>query len=264
MSGVDDGRIIRLMEAELAKKSNPQKTNAGWALFLDFDGTLVDIAPSPESVEVPEDLPALLARLDNVLSGAVAIVTGRSIDAIDLYLAPWRPVTAGAHGAEIRMGREKIVQAAKSLPPEWVAAVSALCGKVQGASIEIKRSSISVHYRSNPGAGPRIEDELRQALRGELGDFVILPGRMVFEIMPSHVSKGRAVETLLELPQFSGRRPLMIGDDRSDEAAFRAAEQRGGLALTVAGEHFPKESADFSRPSEVRDWLAAFAASLGE
>ncbi len=84
MSGLDEGRIIRLMEAQLAKKSNSQKINAGWAVFLDFDGTLVDIAPSPESVEIPQDLPALLARLENALCGAVAIVTGRSIDAIDL------------------------------------------------------------------------------------------------------------------------------------------------------------------------------------
>ncbi len=205
----------------------------------------------------------MLARLDNALCGAVAIVTGRSIDSIDLYLAPWRPVTAGAHGAEIRLGGEAIVQAAQPLPPEAVATVSALRGKVQGVKIEIKRSSIAVHYRSNPGAGPRIEHELRHALRGELSNFIILPGKMVYEIVPSHVSKGRAVEALLQLPQFSGRRPLMIGDDRSDEAAFRAAEQRGGLALTVAGEHFPKESADFSQPSEVRAWLTAFAASLG-
>jgi trehalose 6-phosphate phosphatase len=248
------------MEGLLTKRFDLQKWNTDWALFLDFDGTLVDIAPSPESIHVPRELPALLGRLDAALGGALAIVTGRSIEAIDGYLAPLRPITAGSHGAEIRLGREPIVCAAQPLPPAAVEAVSALSKKVSGARIEIKRSSIAVHYRSNPEAGPEIEKELQSVLKDPLSGFIISAGRMVYEVLPSHVSKGSAVETLLELPQFIGRRPLVIGDDRSDETAFKAVERRGGVALTVAGEHFSNSTADFEKPSDVRAWLAAFAA----
>jgi trehalose 6-phosphate phosphatase len=251
------------MEGLLTKRFDLQKSNRDWALFLDFDGTLVDIAPSPESIHVPRELPSLLGRLDAAVGGALAIVTGRSIETIDGYLAPLRPITAGAHGAEIRLGHEPILAAAPPLPPAAVEAISALSKKVGGASVEIKRSSIAVHYRSNPEAGPVIEEELRRVLTEPMSGFVITAGRMVYEVLPSQVSKGNAVETILELPQFLGRLPLVIGDDRSDETAFKVAERYGGTALTVAGEHFSIETADFERPSEVRAWLAEFAARFG-
>lgn len=193
----------------------------------------------------------------------MAIVTGRSIEAIDGYLAPLRPITAGVHGAELRLGHEQIISTARPLPPAAVEAVSALSKNVSGVKLEIKRSSLAVHYRSNPAVGPEIEQELRRVLTDRVSGFIIRPGRMVYEVLPSHVSKGGAIDALLELPLFFGRRPLVIGDDRSDETAFEAAERRGGLAFTVAGEHFSRDSADFESPLDVRAWLAAFAARFG-
>jgi trehalose 6-phosphate phosphatase len=254
---------MRPMEGRLTKQSKFQKSNADWALFLDFDGTLVDIAPSPESVHVPRELPTLLGHLDAALGGALAIVTGRSIEAIDAYLAPLRPITAGVHGAELRLGREQIISTALPLPPAAVEAISALSNKVDGVRIEIKRSSLAVHFRSNPAAGPEIEEELRRVLIDGASGFIIRPGRMVYELLPSHVSKGGAIDALLELPLFFGRRPIVIGDDLSDETAFAAAQRRGGLAFTVAGEHFSRDNADFESPLEVRSWLGAFAARFG-
>lgn len=137
----------------MTKKSN-FKTNAGWALFLDFDGTLVDIAPSQESIHVPEELPALLARGDNALGGALAIVTGRPIETVDAHLAPFRPIIAGGHGAEFHLGHERISLSAWPLPAAIIEVVSSLSRKFEGASIEAKRSSMSIHYRTS-GLAPR-------------------------------------------------------------------------------------------------------------
>jgi trehalose 6-phosphate phosphatase len=250
------------MEARMRVSANRQK-NSGWAFFLDFDGTLVDIAPSPESIQVPGDLRALLARLSLALGGAVAIVTGRSVANLDAYLAPLHLAIAGGHGTELRVGRSQHISAAAPMSSGAVSAVRALGKKFEGVSVEVKPSSIAVHYRSNPDIGPEIEAGLRRLLRGGLEDFVICPGRKVYEILPSHVSKGAAIEALLNFPQFQSRRPLFIGDDLSDQSGFDAAERLGGMGLRVAGEHFPKETADFDEPSEVRDWLATFAANLG-
>lgn len=236
---------------------------AGWALFLDFDGTLVDIAPSPGSIRTPEDLPALLERVSVAVGGAMAIVTGRSVGDIDSYLNPLHVVVAGGHGAEIRVGPNELVCAASPISPSMVDAVRALSTRFEGTSVEIKRSSIAVHYRSNPGAGGALEGELRRLLSEKYDDFSVCMGRKVCELVPSHVCKGAAIKALLTLPQFQGRRPIVIGDDLSDESAFAIAESLGGVALKVAGEHFSPEAADFREPSEVRDWLASFAAGLG-
>lgn len=189
-------------------------------------------------------------------------MTGRSIESIDGYLAPLQLITAGVHGAEIRLGQEPIISTAQPLPPAAIEAVLALGENVHGARVEFKRSSLAVHYRSCPQAGPEIEEALRRVLSPWSG-LIIRPGRMVYEVLPSHVSKGGAIDALLQLPQFSSRRPLVIGDDRSDETAFEAAKRRGGFAFTVAGEHNSPDCADFESPSEVRAWLTAFAARFG-
>lgn len=242
------------------KQGRRQKSD--WALFLDFDGTLVDIAPSPTSIQIPEELPSLLARLSAALSGAVAIVTGRSVTDLERYVAPTRPAIAGAHGAELRIAPGRFIATAAPIPPRAIDAVFDLCKGLDGVAVEIKRSSIAVHYRSNPEAAPLIEDGLRRLLGEGLEDFALRPGRKVYELVPAHVSKGAAIEALVRFPPFKGRRPLVIGDDSMDETAFEAAEKLGGMGLKVAGEHFSRDVADFDNPSEVRGWLAVFAASV--
>lgn len=250
-----------MVEARLIESDERKK--AGWALFLDFDGTLVDIAPAPGAIRVPRDLPSLLGRLRLALDGALAIVTGRSVMDLERYLSPSQPVIAGAHGAEMRISGERFISAAAPISPAAVAAVSALSERFEGAEVEVKGSAIAVHYRANPQIGPEIERELGRLLSERHSELVLCSGRKVVELLPAHVSKGAAVEALLLLPPFRGRRPLFIGDDFADESAFRAAERHGGLSLRVAGEHFSQDAADFNEPSEVREWLAVFAASFG-
>jgi trehalose 6-phosphate phosphatase len=248
------------LEGRLTKSDKQVK--AGWALFLDFDGTLIDIAPTPEAIRVPDDLPSILERLNRALDGALAIVTGRSVNDLERHLAPSRLVIAGAHGAELRLAPDRFASTAAPISPAVVAAASALSERFDGVKVEVKGRSIAVHYRANPEAGPAIERDLRALLSESHSEITICPGRKVHELVPAHVSKGAAIETLLRFPPFHGRRPLVIGDDFTDESAFQAAERNGGLGLRVAGEHFSKDIADFNEPSEVRDWLAVFAASF--
>lgn len=229
------------------------------ALFLDFDGTLVDIASTPDAVAIPPDLIELLRRLDRSLDGALAIVTGRLIADIDRFLAPLRLVVAGGHGAEYRTSAEEITRpTALPIDHDLVERVIDLARHTPGLLIEPKVATLAVHYRQIPEAARAVEIELRRILADGPDHLELSYGRKVFEICPRHVSKGAAIECLSGLPAFQGRRPIMIGDDITDGSAFDAVKRCNGLALRVAGETFPREIADFSGPSAVRRWLWNF------
>jgi trehalose 6-phosphate phosphatase len=233
------------------------------ALFFDLDGTLIDIAPTPHGVIIPDGLAGLLGNLTQRLGGALAIVTGRPIADVDRFLAPLAPVAAGVHGAEIRTAcHGEIALTAEPIDAAVVAAVTRLAAAEASVVVEIKRFSIAVHYRLAPAAEPRIEAALQRILDDGPDHLILCPGRKVLEIVPKHVSKGAALETLLALPAFRDRRPVMIGDDVSDQSAFAAATRLGGCGLKVAGEHFSQTEADFSGPADVRAWLATLSRSL--
>lgn len=230
------------------------------ALFLDLDGTLIDIAPTPDGVTIPDGLVVLLQSLAHRLQGAVAIVTGRSISDIDRLLAPLKPVAAGVHGAEFRTHDDgEIVNIAQQLDPVILEAVSRLVSIDPGIVIEPKHSSIAVHYRLAPATGPQIERVLQSILANGPDHLILCAGRKVIEIVPKQVSKGTAIETFMHNPTFRGRRPVMIGDDISDQSAFEVAIRLGGLGLKVAGELYAREQADFEDPVHVLAWLSALA-----
>jgi trehalose 6-phosphate phosphatase len=130
-----------------------------------------------------------------------------------------------------------------------------------GVVVETKVYSIAVHYRLAPSVEPQIEAALQGIVAGSPDHYILCPGRCVIEIVPRHVSKGVAVDTLMALPTFKGRRPIMVGDDVPDESALAAAVRHGGLGLRVAGEHFGGR-ADFDGPASVRAWLASTADRL--
>lgn len=229
------------------------------ALFLDFDGTLVDIAPTPDAVVVPPELPELLRRLEAALGGALAIVSGRRIADIDRFLAPLRLVVAGGHGAEYRTGPDAIARpTAPPIDAGLVAEVVALARRTPGLLIEPKEATLAVHYRGIPESAAAVEAALRQILDDGPDHLELSHGRRVFEICPRQISKGSAVDLLCTLPDFRGRRAIMIGDDFTDESAFAAVERTGGRGLRVAGETFARAIADFADPSAVRRWLWTF------
>ena len=232
----------------------------GHALFLDIDGTLLEMAPTPDMVQVPPALPALLGDLVVRLDGAVALLTGRRIASADCLLQPLRLIASGVHGTELRSepGGE-IAMLAPPIPPAMAAAVAALGGRAEGILVERKGAGIAVHYRHAPHARDRLVTELRAIVATDAG-FVLREGRMVLEIGPGGFSKGSALALLHARPPFAGRRPVMIGDDVGDESALREAERRGGVPLRVAGEHFSAANADFAGVDAVRAFLTTFAA----
>jgi len=233
------------------------------ALFLDLDGTLIDIAPRPDEVRVPADLAPLLARLSAALGGALAIITGRSLAEIDRILAPLRLVGAGVHGSEYRMQVDGPIETfTEPLDPAVIEAVSRLVNLDRGIVIELKHGSIAVHYRMAPAARPLLEAELQRILAGGSDHLILCQGRSVIEVVPRHISKGAALDSLLRLPAFRGRRPVMIGDDVSDQSALECAVRLSGQALRVAGEYFQLQDADFDGPAAVRAWLSTLAVLL--
>lgn len=228
------------------------------ALYLDMDGTLIDIAAVPDGVMIPSGLVKLIADLEKAFHGALAIVTGRPMIDVDEFLAPLTPIAAGVHGAEMRITRGGDVElVAQPIDQSVVDAIDAIVACEPGVLVEMKRASISVHYRLAPDAEPRIESALERVLAESHDHLILCRGRKVLEVMPRHISKGAALERLAGLPAFRGKTPIMIGDDVSDQSAFAAATRLGGRGLKVAGGCYSHEEAAFASPTEVRAWLTA-------
>ncbi len=227
----------------------PPEIQPDWAVFLDFDGTLVDLAPRPDLVSVPPDLPGILEKLAGRLGGAVAVVSGRALATIDSFLAPYAGVAGAEHGAVIRKPDGSLDQTVTpDVPAEWVEQLELASATRCGLVVERKPRSVVVHYRLAPERQAEAW-ALAHALPGaaDLG-FDVLAGHMAFEVKPSSVSKRRPVQVLMETPPFRGRRPVFVGDDVTDEDGIAMAAALGGFGLRVAN--------DFGgSPSNVRAWL---------
>ncbi|WP_439573001.1 trehalose-phosphatase [Phreatobacter sp.] len=229
------------------------------AVFLDIDGTLLEFAETPDAVLVPDGLPDLLMRMQDHLDGALALVSGRTIDWIDETFAPARLACAGEHGAAWRLSAEGTVE--RNEPPTWLSRLNGEATQTieawPGIVVERKPSSLAIHYRRSPDLAGRVEAAVAEIV-ADLGPTVeLLRGNHVLELRMQGASKGSAVERFMAVPPFEGRVPVMIGDDVTDEDGFRAARALGGLAIGVG----PRESALANRhlrdPVAVRAWLAA-------
>jgi trehalose 6-phosphate phosphatase len=235
-----------------------------WALFLDIDGTLLGMAPTPDAVSVPPGLVQLLDSLLAGLGGAVAILTGRRIADADRLFAPLKLAASGVHGTELRTARGGPIDTlSQKIPAEVIQAMTDISSFASGILVEQKGCGVAVHYRNAPLARRALETRLAAIVAASSYDLVLREGRKVIEAVPSGYSKGTALAALIALPPFRGRRPVMIGDDVGDESAFHEAEQLGGLALRVAGEHYDRGMADFDSVASVRAWLKALAGRLG-
>lgn len=231
-----------------------------WALFLDFDGTLVEIVERPDAVEVDPALRPVLARLQERLHGALAVVSGRPIAFLDEKLAPLRLDAAGLHGLEHRIGG-RLSPCDPATHPRLRVAVEDLKRRIagrEGLLVEDKGCSVALHWR----LAPREADFARDtavALAEGLGDaYRIQFGKAVAEILPSASGKGRIIAAFMEEPPFQGRRPLFIGDDLTDEHGFETVNAMGGVSIRI-GEGPTIAARRLATPGELRRCLAAWA-----
>jgi trehalose 6-phosphate phosphatase len=234
-----------------------------WALFVDIDGTLLGVASTPDGVRVPAGLVQLLDTLVRSLGGAVAILTGRRIADADSLFAPLKLAASGVHGTELRCERGGPIDTlARPIPADVILAMNKISSLASGILVEQKGCGVAVHYRNAPLARKALETELAAIVAASSYELVLREGRKVLEAVPSGYSKGTALTTLMSLPPFKGRRPVMVGDDVGDESAFQVAERLGGLGLRVGGEHYDTGTADFDGVDSVRAWLKALASRL--
>jgi trehalose 6-phosphate phosphatase len=228
------------------------------ALLLDVDGTLLDIAPTPDGVVVPETLRATLSDLLSESGGAVALVSGRTIATLDRFFAPLKMPAIGGHGAEMRLSRDGPVSQRGA--PAFVASLREKLHALTEADprllVEDKLHSVAVHYRLAPEREPFLKQEV-SALAAALpeGEAEVLFGKAVIEIKPKRFSKGTAVTSLMTEPPFAGRTPLFIGDDTTDEAVFAILPGLDGHGYSV-GKKMAGAEAMFESPHAVRSWLA--------
>lgn len=202
------------------------------ALFLDFDGTLVDIADHPDDVFIPNGLSALLTTVAQRLDGRLAIVTGRSIAALEALMGPVSVAVAGSHGGEFRLAGHADPQAlASPLPPAVIEYLSTFARHNGGLLVEPKPYSIAVHYRRHPEAHERLLDYARQ-ISAEMG-LKLKHGKQVVELTMPGSDKGTAVTRFMQTPPFAGSDALFLGDDVTDEDAFTAIAQIGGGGVLV-------------------------------
>jgi trehalose 6-phosphate phosphatase len=218
------------------------------ALFLDLDGTLLDLAPTPDSVVVPPDLTDALLMIRDRLDGALAIVTGRTIETIDSLLGRLPIAVAGEHGGAVRPepGAATERPDLKSPPQTWLDRGSALEATHPGTIFETKPRGFSFHFRLAPDSEPAIH-ELLSSLLAESEDFDLMQGHMMWEVRPRGADKGHAVTRLMREAPFRGRVPVFIGDDVTDEDGMRVARAMGGAGLRVQDV--------FGDAAGVRDWL---------
>jgi trehalose 6-phosphate phosphatase len=205
------------------------------AIFTDFDGTLVELAETPDAIEVADTLLEELRHAMRELDSAFAVLTGREIADIDKYLSPLQLPVAGAHGTQRRRadGFVETVDPASILAAEEIAhAVEPLVVAHPGLLMETKEGAVALHYRQAPELEAAARIAMEEAVHS-VTDFVIVPGKMVIEARPRGITKGTALRAFMREEPFLGRTPIFIGDDTTDEDAFIAAQELGGVGIKL-------------------------------
>jgi len=229
------------------------------ALFLDFDGTMVDLAPQPNAVHVPQPLITALRTVQDYLQGAVAVISGRPIEQLDAFLHPLQLAVAGVHGAE-RRGADGVLHLLNTHPLDAVEeAACTLAAEHPGLLVESKRGSIALHYRQRPELEELCLRAMQDAVNASPG-LTLLRGKMVAEAKPGGASKGRAIEDFLGEAPFAGRTPVFIGDDITDEVGFSTVQRLGGLGIKV-GEGASVAWRRLADPAALRNDLEAALAA---
>lgn len=235
-----------------------------WAFFLDFDGTLIDIAATPEAVDATPAEIALLAGLMQATQGAVALISGRSIARMDELFKPLVLPAAGQHGAERRdaQGRRHRYRFPVNALRPVAGGIRSFAARHRGLVFEDKGASVALHYRLAPELASAVYEAMREAAE-PLGDAVeVQGGKMVVELKPAGCDKGRAIEAFMQEPPFAGRVPVFLGDDVTDEYGFRVVNRLGGHSVKV-GEGESAARWRLENPAATRKWLAGWLEKCG-
>jgi trehalose 6-phosphate phosphatase len=232
---------------------------ASIALLLDVDGTLIDIAPSPFEVHVPDELCRSLERLLERSGGALALVSGRPIRDLDKLFAPLTLPAVGGHGAEMRVRAGEVIPGATPLPEKLRRHLVQTAAPGSGIEVEDKGYSVALHYRKAPQQEAHLRALIAAARAAFPGEAVkVLPGKAMFEVKRPGINKGEAVRALMTHAPFAGRKPVFVGDDVTDESVFALLPGLNGKGYSV-GRHFDGLAGIFATPEEVREALRRLA-----
>jgi trehalose 6-phosphate phosphatase len=227
-----------------------------WAFFLDIDGTLLDIAATPEAVHTAAADCRLIRSLHVAADGALALISGRSLASIDELFAPFKFPAAGQHGCERRDAKGRRYRRAFPVQPlrRAAARIREFADSHPGLVFEDKGCSVALHYRLAPEFADAAHAVVEEAAN-EVGESVeVLGGKMVAELKPAGRDKGSAIEEFMREAPFQGRTPVFIGDDITDEHGFRIVNRLRGHTVKVGAGDTDAQSR-LADPQAVRAWL---------
>jgi trehalose 6-phosphate phosphatase len=229
-----------------------------WAWFFDIDGTLVEIAATPTSVVVHDDLPELIAQLHRRSGGAVSLITGRAVADVERFLSIGGMSVAGQHGIELRTADGTLIPSSSGGVDlaHMTASLEDAAARHRGLLVEFKGESISLHYRNAPrlaGYAHRLMRSLRERYAPA---FTIRKGKRVVELAPDSADKGDALLKLMKTKPFKGRVPVFLGDDVTDESAFAVVNDLSGISIKV-GKGPTVATWRLKDVTAVREWLRA-------
>ncbi|MGH7111513.1 MAG: trehalose-phosphatase [Stellaceae bacterium] len=238
----------------------PPRLEAQAALFLDVDGTLLEIVPRPDLVRVPRRLPTLLTALAARRGGALALVSGRPLGQLDRLFPVWQGAAAGLHGLERRDAKGNLVRTAD---PAALAALDRLRAPLAefararpGLFLEDKGETIALHYRDRPQDEAEIR-VLAESLAHAESALRLIAGKMVVEFQPRAANKGAAIAAFMAEPPFRGRRPVFLGDDVTDEDGFAEVNRQGGVSVRVGAPAMTAARYRLGSVPAALQWLGA-------
>lgn len=236
----------------------------GLALFLDVDGTLLEIAERPHEVNVSEQLQVLLRNLGETLDGAMALISGRSIADLDRLFRDSTYSVAGSHGLERRtQNGERIDSENSMLDNDVVSGLLALGDIDPAILVENKGRTIAIHYRQAPSQKTNLQSRIRRLI-ADRPDLIAMSGKMVIEVKPASSDKGSAIDAFMSETPFEGRLPVFLGDDVTDEAGFAAVRKRGGISILVGEEKETTAEYRLSTVAATHQWLGEITRFLAD
>ena len=236
----------------------PRVPDGRWALFLDIDGTLLEHAAHPDSVSVSDDLRLLLETIEQRLDGALAFITGRSIAAVDGLFDPLKLRIAGLYGLEHRLTPDGQIEAADE-PADMAALADEIELELASRAIYVERKGpvLAIHTRAAPHLLARATELVEAALARLPKGYRVIAGNAGVELMPLEAAKGAAIRRFMQLDPFTGRRPVFLGDDTSDENGFETVNAAGGISIRVKPQGATTARFAIADVASAIDWLEA-------